>query len=331
MPPDKEVAAPAPEAFDAAFAEALAADAAADKPVAATDATTSVQDPPAGEVEGSAADAASTNGAADAANADVAAADAAAATAAATAAAAAEAAKVESPEAKMARLEAENAALREPKPKPAEAAPARVDAVVADDKPAQPAEPKWYTPTEPETAAMESFRKEWPDQAQAMDVMVKQAAYNVAEYVFNQLAKVYNPTLEKFAGMSDLIEEQLALMSLRTAHSDYDTIHSRVEAWVETLPGAYKRGAKQVMESGTSQEVSDLINEYKAANPVAAATASAAAAVPASAQSTTELSAAAKKAAGKLQVVGSKRTSPIAPADASDFDGAWNEALRVTG
>lgn len=341
MPPEDKTAAattaPA-EDFDAAFSEAIAAD----KPVATPDASGTAQDPPAGEAAAEAdAGAAGTDEAADAAAkaaaAEVAAAEAkpaaAPATPAAPAAAAAPAA-VEAPEAKAARLEADNAALRD-QLKKAPAAPAEPKAAdkAADAAEAAPAEPKWYAPTTEESAAMDSFRKEWPDQAQAMDVMVKQAAYNVAEYVFNQLAKVYNPTLERFSGMSELIEEQLALMNLRSSHSDYDKIYDSVVAWVETLPTAYKRGAKEVMNSGTSQEVAELIDEYKAANPsAAAAAASAATATPAAkAPSTTELSAAAKKAAGKLQVVGSKRTTPITPADANDFEGAWSEALRVTG
>jgi hypothetical protein len=167
-----------------------------------------------------------------------------------------------------------------------------------------------------------------------VQVLVKQAGYNAAEYVFNTIAKVYNPQLQEFAQLSQTMQEQLALGALRSEHSDYDAIYDNVVAWVDTLSPAFKRGAKQVMESGTPEEVIDLIAAYKETDAYklqqAAGGSANKAATPAhaAAATTTGLSAAAKKAAGKLQVVGSKRTTPVAPADANDFEGAWAEAMR---
>jgi hypothetical protein len=324
--------------FDDAFDEALAAD--SEKP-AVPQASGTAQDPPAGE---QAADAGKQS------EGDAAAVEAAAAGGEDTAKAgqsgeqppaSAEQPPEEAPEAKAARLEAENAALREAAKAPAKPAqtPEKPAPATAEEggesaaKPAPPPEPKWYQPSEEETAALAEFQKEWPDQYVAVNIAIKQAAYNVAEYIFAQMAKVYNPALERFSSLSDAMQEQIQLTALQRAHSDYDEIHDKVLDWVEKLPTAFKMGAQHVLNNGTPEEVSELIMQYKAANQTATGAASAAAPVVATpkAQTTTELSAAAKKAAGKLQVVGSKRTTPIAPVDASDFDGAWQEALSNNG
>lgn len=245
----------------------------------------------------------------------------------------AEAAVEETPETKIARLEADNAALRAPKKAPeaapkaspaadaAEAAPAKTAADTADKVP----EPQWFQPNEQEAALIKKFEDEWPDIAQANAVMLKQVSHNIVQWVFSEMAKVYNPTLKQFAEMSKVMQEQMTLSALRNEHSDYDEVYDNVVAWVDTLPAAFKAGAKQVMESGTPEEVVGLIDEYKKAHPAAAAASAAHVAAPAK----TELSAAAKQAARKLQVVGSKRTTPISAPDANDFEGAWAEAVQA--
>jgi hypothetical protein len=339
-----------PQTFDDAFAEALAADA---KPTPTDTTGATAQDPIKGDKTADAADAAgdvgaTSDGAAGAGapagegEAAAAAVEAAAASATDTAAPAPAAAPAATEDAELTRLRAENAAfkaLAEKTPVGGEAGGADKGTVSAG-APAAPPEPKWYQPNEDEVARLDAFKKDWPDIFEATQVVTKQAAYNVAEYVFAQLARVYNPTLEQFAELSHTIQEQLALSAIRGEHNDYDDVYDNVVAWVETLPAAFRRGAQEVMKSGTPQEVSELINTYKQSTGAtgtnqaatgAAVAGRAGAGAPAGnspAPNSTVLSAAAKKAAGKLQVVGSKRTTPVTAADASDFDGAWAEALR---
>lgn len=326
---------PDQDAFNAAFAEALKDDAPAPAPAAAGTA----QDPPGGEKPPAEEPApaaepapATEPPAEEAAAAAVETAAAAAAEPAPAAPAAAPAG--ETPEAELVRLRAEMAALKALAPKQAE--PAAAPAAEPAPAPQKIADPKWYQPTDDEQSRLANFQKDWPDIYEATQVATKQAAYNVAEYIFNQIAKVYNPTLEQFAQTTQTLQEQIALSELRGAHKDYDAIYDNVVAWVNTLPAPFKRGALETMESGTPDEVSQLIQSYKnatggaAAGTPAATTGSAPAPVP-TAPKTTGLSAAANKAASKLQVVGSKRTTPTPQADANDFDGAWAEALRQNG
>lgn len=230
----------------------------------------------------------------------------------------------ETAEQKIARLEAENAGLRETKPaKEAAAAPeAQPAAQQTAQEPAKPAEPEWYKLTEEEANQLREYETNWGDISAAETIRTKQAVYNAVQYVFTKIAEKYNPVLQRFEQMSDIISEQLTLSALRGEHNDYDDIHDKVVAWVDTLPIAFKRGAQAVLDTGTPEEVSELIATYKKDHPQAAA-----ATTPAAAPRTTELSEPAKKAAKALTVVGSKRTTPVAPADANDFDSAWKEAL----
>jgi hypothetical protein len=240
----------------------------------------------------------------------------------------------EPPEARIARLEAENAALRAPKPPPAATTPAAPEITPqapegASKGPVQPPiappEPVWYQPTDDEKTILTDLEKNWPDIASAQQVAIKQAVYNAVQYTFNQIQKSYNPTLQRFAELSDVMAEQLALSALRGEHNDYDEVYDKVVAWVETLPFAFKAGAKHVMAQGTPDEVAELITEYKKSHSAAAPNATATPAVPAARK--TELSAAAKQAASRLRVVGSKRTTPVVAADPNDFNAAWDEAI----
>ena len=349
MPPEapKTEAPKTEQSFDDAFAEAVAADTKAEDTTAGAAGATA-QDPPSGDkpsagndtdaaaaaTEGAAEAGAAAEGEAAAAAVEAAAAEDPAKKAAPSAAPAAPAAAAgETSEQEVARLRAENAALNAVAritDKPAAAEPAHATSSV-------PAEPKWYQPQTEEVERVRSFAKEWPDIHEAVQALLKQAGYNAAEYVFHTIAKVYNPTLEEFAKLSQTMQEQLTLGALRNEHNDYDSIYDNVVAWVDTLSPAFKRGAQQVMKEGTPEEVNDLIAAYKetdafklqaAAHGGAKQAAAPAAVAGAPAPAPAGLSAAAKKAAGKLQVVGSKRTTPVAPADANDFDGAWAEAMR---
>jgi hypothetical protein len=181
-----------------------------------------------------------------------------------------------------------------------------------------------------ETTALKEFEKEWPDIAKAQEIAVKRAVYNGVQYTLNALAKAYNPTLQRFSELSDVMQEQLALSAIRNQHSDYDKIYDDVVKWVDKLPAAFRKSAKETLESGTVEDANELIAEYKKAHPAAAAPL-AVAATPAAPATTSkaELSAAAKKAASKLSMVGSKRSTPVTAADANDFDGAWAEAVET--
>lgn len=239
----------------------------------------------------------------------------------------------ESLEAKVARLEAENVGLRTPKSAATPAAPepkATETPAAPEPKAAEtPAQPEWYKPTDAEAAILNEYATNWPDHEAANAVRTKQAVYNAVQYVFSKMHETYAPVLQRFQSMSDAISEQLTLGALRSEHEDYDEIYNEVVAWVPTLPAAFRQGAERVMKEGTAEEVAELISAYKQQKPATAAVPAVAGTPPALAvvPRKTELSAPAKKAAQALTAVSSKRTTPVAQADANDYDGAWAEAI----
>lgn len=268
--------------------------------------------------------------------------DAAAATAAASAAAAAATAPDPAAELATARariVELEAAAKAAPTAAAvaatvaAAAAAATTDgkpAVGEDGKPATTEDKiEWYAPTADEKAVLEQHAKDWPDVAAAQAIHTKAAVWNAMQFIFKEIRTNYNPVIDRFKEMAEAMEGQLALTEIRVKNADYDTIRENVVKWIDTLPAFAKNGAKEIMETGTPEEVSEIIAEYRKANPTAAAgTAPAAAAatpaVPAAKQ--TVLTDAAKKAAGKLTVVDSKRTTQAVAPDPNDFEAAWKEA-----
>jgi len=204
-------------------------------------------------------------------------------------------------------------------------APAPAPAAEAAAAPATPpaAEgPVWYVPSDDEKAILAAHEEQWPDISKAEAVRTKQAVYNAVQYVFSQMKRTYDPVLDRFGALSDAIESQLTLTMLEKDHSDYESIRDKVAEWVDTLPAFAKAGAKATMKDGTPEEVSELVTEYKKAHPVTAAATPVA--TPAAVKA--ELSPAAKKAASKLTVVDSKRTTMSAAPDPNDFDAAWAEA-----
>jgi len=228
-----------------------------------------------------------------------------------------------------ARIAELEAALEAAK-KPAAAAPADPEDTSA--KPAETAEAaapppiKWYEMAKEEAETVAAYEKEWPEVSAAEKVRTKAAVFNAVQYVFAEIRQAYGPVLDRFKATADAIEEHLTLQELRGAHSDYDTVRDKVVAWADTLPLAFRSAAKATLESGTPDEVNSLVAEYKKQNPVAAAPAA-----PAAAPVKTELSPAAKKAAGKLTVVDSKRTTQPQVADPNDFDAAWEEPEAAKG
>lgn len=176
---------------------------------------------------------------------------------------------------------------------------------------------------------LSSYDKEWADISKAEAIRRKADIFNAVTYMFAQIKQHIEPRLAEFKELSEVMQSQLALTELRRGVSDYDSIYDDVVKWVDTLPVPFRGGAKQVIESGTPDEVTALITEYKKAHPAAAPSAAPAAPVAAGKQDSASLSPAAKQAAQRLSVVGSKRSASRGNAvDPNDFDGAWEEALR---
>lgn len=212
---------------------------------------------------------------------------------------------------------------------PAASAPA---APAAPDAPAAP-EPPMYTQAEQET--LDSYRKNWPDVSAGFELQMRPILHDVFKYVFGEVQnKVVSPMVamqEQLRTMGNVIHTQ----QVAGLVPDYKAEEEEaVGTWVETQPDYLRDAYKQVMQTGTSEQVADLIGRYRAASGVAPAPAAPAAptapaapapAAPAAPGRATELSEAAKQAAGSLAPVSSERTNVDVSGDLTgqDFDSAF--------
>jgi len=198
---------------------------------------------------------------------------------------------------------------------------AELDALKRPPEPQQQAQPEPEAPplyTAEQQQALDGFKKEWPEVAAGIELMMRQVQRETAQQVFNALAPTLNPVLDYY--QTSAVDTQYA--QLIKAHPDYDQIYENVLQWVDKQPSYMKTAMQHVVEEGSAAEVVDMINRYKmeVGKPLAA--------VPAPAAKVTDLPEAAKKVARSLGVVSSKRSAVPQSQDPTDFDGAWAEAMN---
>lgn len=210
--------------------------------------------------------------------------------------------------------------LKKAPPAPAPVAPAAPE-------PAPTPAPPLYSADE--QAAIDKYRKDWPDIANA-EALVRKAEYSeLVGYVFSQIQQVYGPVAEYFnqRAPSDQYRDVVALVP------DYDQVHAPALEWVGKQPDYLRDAYTAVVENGTAEQVADLLNRFKKETnwvaPVGApAPAPALAApvvtppVPAPAA---PLDPAAAAAAARLTVVPTGRSTPVTGADPNNFDQAFAE------
>lgn len=184
---------------------------------------------------------------------------------------------------------------------------------VAEEK--KPEQAPLYS--EEEQAVLDAYDKEWPDIAKAEGLRRRAEYRELVQYVFEEVSKYLTPVKDTVEALA----ERTMLTDLKSTVPDYnDTLRDKVIAWVDTQP-AYLQGAyKQVIQQGTVDEVTDLIDRYRKSTGVGAPAA-------ASTNKVTELSSEAKQAAAALAPVSTKRTVVQQQDDPSDFDGAFARFL----
>ena len=173
-------------------------------------------------------------------------------------------------------------------------------------------EPEIYTAEEQEI--LDAYRKDWPDIAKA-EQLVRRAEYrNIVAYVFDQIGAELRPLMETVGAVA----ERTHLGELTERVPDYGDVRDKVVAWVDTQPGYLQEAYTRVIKEGTVEEVADLINRYREANPPAKAAAQPPKKEP-------ELPSTTRKAAKSLAPVSSKRSVVPTGGDPDDFESAFEK------
>lgn len=217
-------------------------------------------------------------------------------------------------------------------PKPGEAAPAQ---------PAQAAEPPAEQPpmyNAAEQAQLAEYEKNWPDVAAAESLKRKGEYDALLRFVFGEVAKYVAPVQEQVRALGNSVH----MTELKTLIPDHtDNLEAEVSSWVDTQPAYLQTAMKQVMQTGTPDEIADLIGRYRAATGAAPAAPQAGSASPAppaaapaatpAAPAKTELSSAAKQAAESLAPVSGDRSAVPQGEDTQDYDTAFARYAATGG
>lgn len=187
-----------------------------------------------------------------------------------------------------------------------------------------PAAPQQDIPlyNQDEIGVLQEYEKNWPDVAAAESLKRRAEYHDLMKFVFSEVHNFVAPIAAQVRAMGNTLH----LGELRQAVPDYsENLEAEVAAWVDSQPSYLQAGMKQVMQTGTSEEVADLIGRYRAATGTAPAQAQPAPTpVPAPARAPkTELSSAAKQAAESLAPVSGDRSQVPVGEDPKDFDSAF--------
>lgn len=190
-----------------------------------------------------------------------------------------------------------------------------------------------YAPTEEETKAYEAAKRDFPEitaalelQRKQLDRIITQRVYNAAQAVLEHVARTVTPAVE---GYQQTAQER-HFSTIKAAHADYEALRPEVETWIKAQPAYLRAPLEQTFKQGAAGDVIDLYTRFKKEagkvtdKPAAAPAAPAAPAKP---------SGPSKEDVAALAPVSSKRSVPgtKGSADLNDFDGAWEEALKVAG
>lgn len=177
-----------------------------------------------------------------------------------------------------------------------------------------PAEtPELYS--QEEKQFLENYDKDWTDVARG-EALKRRAEYGeLVSFVFQEVAKQLSPMLQTL----ETLAVRTHLTDLETRVGDYDAVRDKVIAWVDEQPSYLQAAYKQVISSGTVDEVADLVERYRAATGDAVQTAPQSRPVPA------ELPNDAKQAAQELAPLSTKRSTVPQDDAGDDFDSAFRK------
>lgn len=218
----------------------------------------------------------------------------------------------ETPEALVARLQQELAALKQAPP--AAATPAATPTVIAP------------TYSEAEQATLETYAKDWPE-VRAGEMLIRREEYrDLVEHVFKEVKNRYDHLLP----FAEQVETDTQYTRILALAPDYPAVRKPTLDWIDKQPEYLKKAFNEVVSGGSPEDVVDLINRFKKETSWQAPAVVSIAPITAPATSgMAEPAAAAKKAAAALKVVSTDRTAPTDSEDPNDFSGAFEEFTKV--
>lgn len=236
----------------------------------------------------------------------------------------------ETPEAKAEREAAERAAAAAEKP----IIDAKVlgqtiaDALRPKEQP-KPVEQQPQSPfTNDEIAMIAAVEKDFPDLVRAQRVERVAELKATTAYILGTVSKAIAPLFETMGSIAN----RAHLGDINAHVENYDTAtRDGVLAWIETQPGYIKTAMQVVAREGTTDQIVDLIQRYRAETGAKIPGASGDGGAAAAATAATADAAAAKvaQAAAALAPTKGKRTVSAPNVEATNYDDAWAQASAI--
>lgn len=188
--------------------------------------------------------------------------------------------------------------------------------VTSSNKEEAEEEESFYTPED--EAYLKEYEKDWEDVSKG-EALKRRAEYNeLVKHIFSEVQKYYAPVEQTLRTLA----ERAQYADLEQSIPDYDdNLRDNVVSWVDSQPDYLQAAYKEVIQSGTAEQVKDLVSRYKQATGGASTKQKAS---PKPAKKEPELSDDAKKAAQSLAPVSSKRGAVPKGEDKSNYDDAFS-------
>jgi len=157
---------------------------------------------------------------------------------------------------------------------------------------------------------IQEFADEFPDLAGHVTKLVEKKAQELVDQRVGKVEEEMTPVKQKVESQA----QDEHFRRITESHPDWKSLVSEghLQQWINDKPSYAQNSANQVMESGSTEEVIELLDDYKRENQTA--------------QSSTKDTATKKKAQEASAVKRHSRKPKSPKADPNDFDSAWDEA-----
>jgi hypothetical protein len=200
---------------------------------------------------------------------------------------------------------------------------------IAAEKAAQDAARAQQTPQllAEDLALVQQVEKDFPEVAKAQAIVRRAEYQQVVRHVFSEVERANAARDAQLAPFLELVQnlaERTHVGDLRTVVPDYDKVDAKaLSAWVKTQPGYLQPAYDHVLTRGTTAEVKDVVDRFRAATGATTVVDPKVAAAAAAAET------ARKKVVAALAPVQSGRTAAPAGEAPKDFDNAFDEFAKA--
>lgn len=166
---------------------------------------------------------------------------------------------------------------------------------------------------EDDDAILNTFLEEFPDLEKPLTVLVAKKAKEQAEALITS-------KLSEFTPIKQTYEKQMAanhMQAIASSHPDWQELvkSGSVQQWIESQPEYMKVPLNRVYQQGSTEEVIDLLNRFKAMNGVPNTT-------PTGQKNKKD------KISSAVAVQAGRSLPPKREPDPNDYDGTWERITR---